>query len=115
MTFVPIPLESRLLLLAASLFIPRTQRTDWRMEWDGEVWWWITSQPEAGRSVRERLALARSTPAVALSRTLTPGFGHAVLPHAQSIRGYEPHPIWTGAKEDPGWRALRPIAWATTR
>jgi hypothetical protein len=58
MTFVPIPLESRLLLLAASLFIPRTQRTDWRMEWDGEVWWWITSQPEAGRSVRERLALA---------------------------------------------------------
>ena len=58
MTFVPIPLESRLLLLAASLFIPRTQRADWRMEWDGEVWWWITSQPEAGRSVRERLALA---------------------------------------------------------
>lgn len=58
MTFVRIPLESRLLLLAASLFIPRTQRMDWRMEWDGEVWWWITSQPEAGRSVRERLALA---------------------------------------------------------
>jgi len=58
MTFVRIPLESRLLLLAASFLIPRTQRADWRMEWDGEIWWWITTQPEAGHSVRERISLA---------------------------------------------------------
>jgi len=58
MTLVAIPIESRLLLLAASLFIPRAQRAEWRMEWDGEVWWWIASQPEAGHSVRERLTLA---------------------------------------------------------
>src|SRR4051794_11152542 len=58
MTSVRIPPESRLFLLAASFFIPNAQRADWRMEWEGEVWWWITTQPEAGRSVRERLALA---------------------------------------------------------
>src|SRR5215471_2045297 len=58
MTFARIPLESRLLLLAASFFIPRSQQPDWRREWDGEIWWWISTQPQAGHSVRERLALA---------------------------------------------------------
>ena len=58
MTLVRIPFESRLLLLAASFFIPSARRADWRMEWEGEVWWWVSTQPEAGRSVRERLALA---------------------------------------------------------
>jgi len=58
MTLVRIPLESRLFLLVASLFIPRAQRADWRMEWDGEIWWWFTTQPKAGRSLRERLGLA---------------------------------------------------------
>jgi hypothetical protein len=28
------------------------------MEWDGEIWWWITTQPEAACTVRKRLALA---------------------------------------------------------
>jgi len=27
------------------------------MEWEGEIWWWIATQPDAGRSVGERLAL----------------------------------------------------------
>jgi len=27
------------------------------MEWEGEIWWWITMQPDAGRSPQERLAL----------------------------------------------------------
>ena len=27
------------------------------MEWEGEIWWWITTQPDAGRGVWERLAL----------------------------------------------------------
>src|SRR5260221_6469449 len=58
MRFVRIPVESRLLLLAASVLVPRGLRADWRMEWDGEIWWWITTQPEAAHTVRERLALA---------------------------------------------------------
>lgn len=58
MRFVRIPLESRLLLFAASVLVPRTLREDWRMEWDGEIWWWITTQPEAAHTGRERLALA---------------------------------------------------------
>jgi hypothetical protein len=27
------------------------------MEWEGEIWWWITTQRDAGRSVQERLTL----------------------------------------------------------
>jgi hypothetical protein len=57
-TIVRIPLESRLLLAAASAFVPRRLRTEWRKEWEGEIWWWITMQPDVGQSVRERLALA---------------------------------------------------------
>jgi len=56
-TIVRIPLESRILLAAASLLVPLRVRNDWRMEWEGEIWWWITTQPDAGRSVQERLAL----------------------------------------------------------
>jgi len=58
MRVVRIPLESRLLLFAASVIVPRALRADWRMEWDGEIWWWITTQPEAALSAQERLALA---------------------------------------------------------
>lgn len=58
MRFVRIPLESRLLLFAASILVPRDLRLDWRTEWDGELWWWITTQPEGAHTMRERLALA---------------------------------------------------------
>ena len=55
---VRIPFESGLLLFAASILVPRPLRADWRKEWDGEVWWWIASQPDAARSLRERFGLA---------------------------------------------------------
>jgi hypothetical protein len=55
--FFRIPLESRLLLAVASAVVPRRLKNEWRMEWEGEIWWWIATQPDAGRSVRERLAL----------------------------------------------------------
>jgi MacB-like periplasmic core domain len=58
MRFVRTPLESRLLLFAASVLVPRCLRADWRREWDGEIWWWLTTQPESAHVVRERLALA---------------------------------------------------------
>ena len=58
MRFVRTPPESRLLLWAASVLVPRALRADWRREWDGEVWWWIATQPEAARTLRQRLALA---------------------------------------------------------
>jgi hypothetical protein len=58
MRFVRIPFESRLLLVAASALVPRAVRAEWRMEWDGEIWWWITTQPEAAHTIWERLALA---------------------------------------------------------
>jgi hypothetical protein len=47
-----------MLLFAASVLVPRALRVEWRMEWDGEIWWWIATQPEAARTIRERLALA---------------------------------------------------------
>jgi hypothetical protein len=58
MRFVRIPLESRLLLLAASVLVPGALRAEWRMEWDGEIWWWISTQPGGARAAGERLALA---------------------------------------------------------
>ena len=58
MRLVRIPVESRLLLFIASVLVPRGLRAEWRMEWDGEIWWWIATQPDAGRTIRERLALA---------------------------------------------------------
>lgn len=56
--FVQVPLESRLLLSAASLLVPPAERLEWRREWDGEIWWWIVTQPGAGRAAAERVTLA---------------------------------------------------------
>lgn len=58
MRLVRTPLESRLLLRAASTLVPRVLRADWRREWDGEVWWWISTQPELAHTLGERLSLA---------------------------------------------------------
>jgi hypothetical protein len=58
MRFVRTPLESRALLAAASVLVPRPLKAEWRREWDGEVWWWASTQPGAGRAPRERMALA---------------------------------------------------------
>src|SRR5260370_10434132 len=32
-------------------------RTEWRMEREGEIWVWITLQPDVGQSVRKRFGL----------------------------------------------------------
>ena len=53
-----IPAESRLLLWLAAALVPAPRRREWRMEWEGEIWWWMAAQPEAARSARERAALA---------------------------------------------------------
>jgi hypothetical protein len=50
------PLESRLLLAAASRLVPRPLRADWLREWEAEVWWWLNSQPNA-RSLGTRMRL----------------------------------------------------------
>jgi hypothetical protein len=57
MRIVRVPVESRLLLWAAAWLVARRAREDWRKEWQGEIWWWISTQPNAGRTPRERLAL----------------------------------------------------------
>jgi hypothetical protein len=51
------PIESRLLLAAASRLVPRELRADWRREWEAEVWWWLEGQPDS-RSLAARLRLA---------------------------------------------------------
>ena len=58
MKFIRVPLESRLLLTLASGLVPHFRRAEWRREWDGEIWWWITAQPGAARTWKERIALA---------------------------------------------------------
>jgi hypothetical protein len=47
-----------MLLSAASILVPRSLRADWRREWEGEIWWWIVTQPGAAHTLAERLALA---------------------------------------------------------
>jgi hypothetical protein len=50
------PIESRLLLAAASRLVPRPLRADWLREWEAEVWWWLNGQPDA-RSLGTRIRL----------------------------------------------------------
>ncbi len=38
-----VPVESRVLLAVATEIVPRAQRDSWRREWDGEIWWWLSS------------------------------------------------------------------------
>ncbi len=47
-----VPVESRLLLNAAEALVPPAERSDWRREWDAEIWWWLSSH------TGERLQLA---------------------------------------------------------
>ena len=58
MRMVRTPVESRFLLCLGAILVPRALRPEWRMEWEGELWWWISSQTGSANSLRERLSLA---------------------------------------------------------
>ena len=53
-----LPFESRLLLGAASVVVPSSRRSEWRREWDAELWCWMQGLPNAGHSPFERVQLA---------------------------------------------------------
>jgi hypothetical protein len=50
------PIESRLLLAAASRLVPPPFRADWLREWEAEVWWWRNGHPDA-RTFAARMRL----------------------------------------------------------
>ena len=57
-----LPFESRLLLGAASVVVPSYRRSEWRREWDAELWCWLQGLPNAGHSPFERASVtARDT------------------------------------------------------
>lgn len=49
--------ESRLLLRIAALIVPAERRDEWGREWEGELWYWLTSTPQS--TLWARLELAR--------------------------------------------------------
>jgi len=49
-----LPLESALLLAAATAVVPEPLRTDWRREWNAELWWWLSSSPHPTRRALAR-------------------------------------------------------------
>lgn len=52
--------QSRMLLRAASLLVPKAQRKEWFEEWNGEIWHWIHFLHESGRlSPASKLELAK--------------------------------------------------------
>jgi hypothetical protein len=53
-----LPFESRLLLATAAAVVPSSRRSEWRREWEAELWCWMQGLPNAGRSLLERVQLA---------------------------------------------------------
>ncbi len=87
--------EARLLLRIAALIVPAQNREEWAREWEGELWYWLTSVPEA--TVGARLQLARHctgaivdafylrVDAEELARNASRTAGHPLFPIAAAL------------------------------